>query len=56
MQLLPHIENIYHLYFPDLFLLSCGLSRQDPAGTQRPKDVPLWYYFGGDVPDVIGPK
>ena len=22
-----------------------------PAGTQRPKDVPLWSYFGRDVPD-----
>ena len=22
-----------------------------PAGTQRPEDVPLWPYFGQDVPD-----
>ena len=22
-----------------------------PAGTQRPEDVPLWSYFGQDVPD-----
>ena len=22
-----------------------------PAGTQRPEDVPLWPYFGRDVPD-----
>ena len=22
-----------------------------PAGTQSPEDVPLWSYFGGDVPD-----
>ena len=22
-----------------------------PAGTQRPENVPLWSYFGRDVPD-----
>ena len=25
--------------------------RDFPAGTQRPEDVPLWPYFGRDVPD-----
>ena len=23
----------------------------NPASTQRPKDIPLWSYFGRDVPD-----
>ena len=23
----------------------------NPAGTRRPEDVPLWFYFGRDVPD-----
>ena len=23
----------------------------DPAGTQRPEDVPLWSYFGRGIPD-----
>ena len=34
--------------------------RPTPAGTQRPEDViedvPLWSYFGRDVPDHNRPK
>ena len=25
--------------------------RYSPVGTKHLKDVPLWYYFGRDVPD-----
>ena len=28
-----------------------GVTGNDPVGTQWPEDVPLWSYFGWDVPD-----
>ena len=33
------------------FFLADWQGSSFPAGTQRPEDVPLWPYFGRDVPD-----
>ena len=45
--------TILELWNPSVLenLFTVEKCRPTPAGTQRPEDVPLWSYFGRDVPD-----
>ena len=40
-----------HLKFTKHVLNLTKNANIKPAGTQRPEDVPLWSYFGQDIPD-----
>ena len=48
------LSSIIKHYFPSCsstFPTNSWSYRLNPAGTERPEDVPLWSFFGWDIPD-----